>query len=175
MKNNAFAMFAFLLAFVVLFTYGCALVSSTTYSTATLSHFSGFDFFTGTQTDEAGKSDGAICNWNPAGVTTEVNGTTYIDGSIYLWWSGAFSTLGGNFNQKHMGAVALSTITTVPSTWESGSEIWPLLEGHSYVVKCTPEGYAKIYVTKIDTLEVAAGTWEADVEYYYTAGTTFNQ
>ncbi|MFH1542456.1 MAG: hypothetical protein ABIE84_05135 [bacterium] len=170
MKKISLALVLFLAVglFVLL---GCTTVTSSGGTTATLAHMTGFDFNTGTATDEYGVADSYLVNWAPEFVPVTIEGTTYADYSIYIWHSQYGGLADGN--QHHMGAVALSTITNIPTTWESGSDIWPLIEGHSYVIKCTPEGYAAFYVTNIDSAEVAAGTWEADVEYKFTTGTSF--
>ena len=161
-----------LAAIGILAIVGCQTVTSTAtgYSTATLTHW-GFDFATGARTDEAGKYDGETITWNPDAVTTTVEGTTYPSYSNYVWWRGASGSLASVPHQKHMGQVALSTVLTVPSTWDSGSNIWPLLVGCAYVVKCSPEGYAKFRVTSYE----ASPSWEAEVEYYFTTGTTFDK
>lgn len=141
------------------------------YSTATLTH-AGFDFTTGIQTQEAGKYDGEVIAWNPdrpGTYITTIEGTSYPNGD-YLWWR-ASSPLDAVPHQKHIGTVALSTITSAPATWDSGSGIYPLLVGHSYVVKCTPEGYAKFNVTAVGT----SAEWTANVQYYFSKSSGFDK
>lgn len=141
------------------------------YPTATLTH-GGFDFLTGTATNETGKYDGETISWNPDGAITTVEGTTYPSYGSYFWWR-ASNPLDSTPHQKHVGAVDLSTITSAPSTWDSGSKIYPLLVGHSYVVKCTPEGYAKFSVTSVGTS--GDPEWSAKVQYYFSSGSNFDK
>lgn len=153
-----------------------ALTENANTSTATITHF-GFDFATGRRTDEAGVYDGEVINWNPDYVNSVIDGVTY-EGTgypcAYLWWRGA-NTLQLIAHQKHLGTVELSSVTTVPTTWESGANLCPLLDGHVYVAMCSPEGYVKFKVTSVpSSVEVLAGaSWEAVVEYKYTSGNTF--
>jgi len=149
--------------------------TTTTYATATIGHF-GFDFETGIQTEEVGVYDGGVIKWNPDTDNRDsyIDGTTYEGDSVYLWWRGEWSALSSVPHQHHVGEVALNMIIDVPTIWQSGALLWPLLVNHAYVVKCSPEGYAKFLVTNIDSQEVAGGTWEADVQYLYTSGTTFD-
>ena len=141
--------------------------TTTTLASATLTHF-GFDFATGLQTEEAGVSDGSVINWNPDSVLTTVEGTTYPSWSTSLWWRGEFTALSSIAHQKHLGTVELSSVTSFPSTWDSGTTTWPLLVNHTYVVMCSPEGYAKFKV-----LVNYYPTWEVDVEYVFTTGESF--
>jgi len=162
---------AVLLVLGVFFYLGCS-TSPTGGGSSTgvgsLNHW-GFDFATGTNTDEVNKTDGATCNWNPDYVVTTVEGTTYPSYSTYIWWSGGYAYLDVDASIKHMGEVELSSITSAPSSWDSGSGLCPLLVDHIYVVKCSPEGYAAFKVTSFE----ATGNWTAEVEYVYTSGTTF--
>jgi len=70
---------------------------------------------------------------------------------------------------KDYGAVALSTITVAPSSWDGTltTTLDALAVSHSYVVQCT-DGYAKFIVTSINAV-----SWEAGVIYEYTSGTTW--
>lgn len=175
MSNNKFSLFtAFVLLAIISSCYflGCAATTNSTsaHLTATLVH-EGFDFTTGTATNGA-NYDGETISWSPDTLTSTVEGVTYAQGS-YIWWRAAspldVDTTG---YQKHMGQVALSTITSIPTTWDTGSAIMPLLAGHSYVVKCLPSGYAKFQVTSVGT--VGAASWPATVEYSFTTGSSFN-
>lgn len=151
---------------------GCNQTQSTySYPTATLTH-GGFDFLTGTATNESGKYDGETISWNPDGVITTVEGTTYTNYGSYFWWRASYP-LDSTAHQKHIGAVDLSTISSAPSTWDSGSKIYPLIVGHSYVVKCTPEGYAKFNVTSVGTS--GDPEWSAKVQYYFISGSNFDK
>ena len=151
-------------AFIGCSTVATTSTSTTTYTSATLTHW-GFDFATGAQGEDEGY-DGCVITWNTYSVITTVEGTTYPSYSTYVWWRASANI---DPYQKHMGEVSLEAITSIPSTWDSGSSLWPLLVGHSYVVKCSPEGYAKFYVTSTEV----SPSWEAEVEYSYTSGTTF--
>ena len=98
----------------------CAPTSSAPsgYSTASLTHW-GFDFATGKATDEVGVYDGETINWNPDGVETVVGGVTYESHGPYIWWRGEYGALSSTPYQKHIGTGNLSSVTSVPTTWDS--------------------------------------------------------
>jgi len=178
---RAVSLYLLVIGICLVVAQGCgqttSVPSATVYATATLKHL-GFDFNSGVATTETDKSDGGTANWNPdTGQWSTVEGTTYPRDNIYIWWAPAWSPT-YTLTQHHVGAVPLSSVTSIPTTWEStGSGIWPLLPGHSYVVKCAPSGYAKFYVTETRTLDAAGkpGSWEADVQYYFTIGSSFDK
>jgi len=131
------------------------------YKTTTLKH-DGFDFSSDAIPASWEDSDGETVNWAPY---PTVNQLSYTD---YVWWR-TFSNDDNNNYTKDMGAVSMSSVISVPTTWDGGQdqELSPLQVGHVYVVKCL-DGYAKFLVKSIDAVN-----WTADVEYEYTTGTTF--
>ena len=153
-----------LLAAVGLFVYGCAMTTdTTTYASATLTHMWGFDFSTGTTPESWEDSDGDIIGWAPSPGLRR-------DSTTEVWFRTVLSESSTTETFiKDYGAVGLNTILNAPDSWDGGPDITleALALSHSYVVKCL-DGYAKFYVTSIN-----APSWEVDVQYLYTSGTTF--
>ncbi len=134
-------------------------------ATLTLVH-GGVDFSTGTVGDpvtgDVANSDGNTIGWTPMP-------NNRVDSNTEVWFRPSSNTVTENFISD-MGAVALSSVTTIPTTWDGGVEqdLPALQVDHVYVVKCL-DGYAKFLVKATRTTP----DWEADVEYVFTSGTTF--
>jgi len=137
---------------------------SSIYTSVTLTH-AGFDFSEGTEPANWDTNDGHTTNW-PAFPTIHET-KSY---STYVWFEPFANTADANY-VKDMGAVALSSVMQVPTQWDAGPGLTlePLLVGHVYVIKCL-DGYAKFLVKSIDATEF---DWAVEVEYAFTAGTTF--
>ena len=154
----------FLFVAVGLFVYGCGTTpdgGGSTGTTATLGHMYGFDFSTGSTPEVGTDPDVDIIGWAPSPGMRR-------DSTTEVWSRCWANTTTENFT-KDYGAVALSTITTVPSSWDGTlvTTLDALAISHSYVIKCA-DGYAKFIVTSIN-----AASWEAGVIYEYTSGTTW--
>lgn len=166
-------------AVISLTTLGCVLLSSGGCpltldrgltgagggATLTLTH-AGVDFSTGTAGDivtgDVANSDGDMIGWAPSP-------NNWVSSDTEVWFRPGPNTATENFISD-MGAVALSSVTTIPTTWDGGSgqDLPALQVDHVYVVKCE-DGYAKFLVKATRVTP----DWEADVEYVYTTGTTF--
>ncbi len=156
---------------VLLSTGGCPLTldrgldGGAGTATLTLTH-AGVDFSAGTAGDmttgDLADSDGDMIGWAPSP-------NNWVGSDTEVWFRPSLNTTTENFISD-MGAVALSSVTTIPTTWDGGpgQDLPALQVGHVYVVKCV-DGYAKFLVTATRVTP----DWEADVEYVYTTGTTF--
>ena len=133
-------------------------------TTATLTHESGFDFSAGAPDPAFTNNDGDVITWQPGPSQPTHPSYPNFDN---VWWRNDLTTDDGSNATVDMGAVDLSSVTSVPSTFEAAPNITPLLVGHVYVAKCH-DGYVKFKVTATDT-----ESWTATVEYVYTTGTTF--
>ena len=133
--------------------------SGTSATTATVTH-AGFDFSTGTSSATA---DGETITWMPGGGTH----SAYASGSNVWWRNSHLDTNGLNLT-RDMGMVALSSVTSVPATWDTNPAILPLLPDHVIVAK-TADGFVKFKVVSTDT----TGAWPAVVEFIYSANSSF--
>lgn len=131
---------------------------STNYPGAFLTH-NGFDFSVGKTNDLWEENDGETISWYPG------------DGEHpdyprdeYIWWRSS-----GTTKIKDYGVVDMSTVLTVPSSWDAVMN--PLLDGHVYVVQCQ-DGYAKFKVVYYD---INSDQWNVKVNYYYTSSTSFDK
>jgi len=149
----------------VLLSFGGCPWATTGGTMLTLAHW-GVDFSTGAVGDpvtgDVADSDGAIITWTPLP-------SNRVDSDTEVWFRPDSNTATENFISD-MGAVALSSVTTIPAEWDGGpgQDLPALQVDHVYVVKCL-DGYAKFLVTATRVTP----DWEADVEYVYTSGTTF--
>ncbi len=123
-------------------------VSAGENKTASITHH-GFDFSSG----KIG-SDGETISWCPGG-----SNPNYAKG---VWWRSS-----GKTQYKNMGNISLSSITSVPATWDNPAV--PLLPGNAYVIKCQ-DGYAAIKVISVDA---NSNLWPVKVEYKFTSGNSF--
>ena len=112
--------------------------------------------------DPNNNRDGETIGWPPSP-------NTWYYSLTEVWFRPTANTDEASFT-KDMGAVTLSSVTTVPTTWDGGvdQDLPALQVDHVYVVKCL-DGYAKFLVKAIRT----DPDWEADVEYAFTSGNTF--
>lgn len=151
-----FAIFSFL---------GCSTTSSSsaTTGTLTLTH-GGSDFSEGignVENEGTGETDGDIITWVPS--TGEMYSKVNAMAST-LYYRNWACTSTENY-VKSYGDVELSTITSIPTTWDHPSP--QLATSYAYVIKCQ-DGYAKFKVSSLNYT-----SWEADVEYEFTAGSSF--
>ena len=111
--------------------------------------------------DPNNNRDGETIAWPPSPNTWYYSDTD-------VWFRPTANTDQASFT-KDMGAVTLSSVTTVPTTWDGGvdQDLPALQVDHVYVVKCL-DGYAKFLVKAIRT----DPDWEADVEYVFSTGDT---
>lgn len=123
--------------------------SSGPAKTATISHL-GFDFSTG----QKGYADGETIGWCPGG-----SNPNYSKG---VWWRSS-----GDTNYKNLGNVSLSSVNSIPSSWDKPAV--PLLPGNVYVIKCK-DGYAAVKVISADE---NGQDWPVKVEYKFTSGNSF--
>ncbi len=131
--------------------------SSGNYTTATLTH-EGFDFSTNT----AGYSpnyDGETIAWQPGGADNPS-----FPRDVNLWWRPADMK-----RTKDMGTVTMSSVTQVPSSWDTSPDIPPLQVGHVYVAECA-DGYVKF---KVNSVDPDGANWPVQVEFSFTNTTTF--
>ncbi len=163
-----------LLAIVAFFSAGCDPSGSnptgteSTYATATLTHM-GFDFSAG-QSDTVNyqNNDGETIQWQPDG-----GDTLYADFTEFIWWRNSLVT--GANRTKDLGTVALSTVTSVDTSWDVSPAILPLLVGHTIVAGCN-DGFVKFQVISADTSwDGGANLWPAQVRYHYSPTTTFDR
>jgi hypothetical protein len=140
--------------------------SSSFYTTATISH-AGFDFSAGIcDTVNWQNNDGETVSWQPNGG----NDSTYPNNDKYIWFrNDAIDTVTYKNQTKNMGNVEISTITNVPTQWDTAPYINPLLTGHVIVAKCF-DGYVKFEVLSADTSDF----WPAQVKYYFSTTSTFD-
>lgn len=133
--------------------------SSGAYTTATITH-GGFDFSANSQ-GYSQAYDGETIDWQPGG-------GTHPDFARMenIWWRPA-----GNGRTKDMGQVSLSSVTQIPATWDSSPTIPPLRVGHVVVAECA-DGYVKF---RVNSVNPDGSDWPAEVEYYFSATTTFDQ
>jgi hypothetical protein len=131
------------------------------YNTAKVDHFLGYDFSEGIAQD----SDGAVIGWQPG---SEINPSYNNDDN--LWWITRSITGDATNKTKDMGTVALSSITSAPTSWEVSPNITPLIVGHVYVAKCI-DGYVKFEVLSVNRSEQ---NWPVEVKYYFSSTLTFD-
>ncbi len=167
--RRVFMCLACLALWVLCSAQSCSLVSlpvGDSYQSVTLKH-SGFDFSEGIVPASFETSDGHTTNW-PAQPT--INPAK--EYGPYVWFVPFANTDTENFT-KDMGEVALSAVLDVPTEWDAGAGLTlePLEVGHVYVIKCR-DGYAKFLVKAVDPSQDRE--WAVDVDYGFTAGTTFD-
>jgi hypothetical protein len=136
------------------------------YASVTLKH-SGFDFSGGVVPPTWETSDGHTTNWPP---TPSINPEKAY--GAYVWFE-PFANTNTQCFMKDMGTVTLESVTAVPTEWDGGPGVLmePLAVDHVYVIKCL-DGYAKFLVKAIYPQQEQE--WAVDVEYAYTAGSTFD-
>lgn len=163
---TAFLMLA-VMAFVVLGT-SCSKdedKDENIYVVATINH-EGFDFSAGGIPAIWENADGETVSWQPNGG----NNPNYPNNENWIWWRNShLDPLEFKNLTKDMGEVALASVTTVPSGWDESPDILPLIPNHVIVAKCK-DGYVKFRVISADP----NGLWPAQVEYYFSTSTTFN-
>lgn len=129
------------------------------YKTFKITHY-GFDFSEAKVDSTGTTNDGDIVNWSPVNPQNR----------NHLWYRPDYSIDATN-SQKDMGNVSLSSITSVPSSFDADPN--PLQKGNCYVVKCK-DGYAKFKV--LDLSDSNDNTmWWAKVEYEYSSNTNFDK
>ncbi|MDD5570683.1 MAG: hypothetical protein PHD97_05935 [Bacteroidales bacterium] len=138
--------------------------SANNYTTVVISHY-GYDFSAAKRDTTAfpnSTNDGDVVSWNPENYSC----TNYLSNQQYVWLrnSGAGTV---NFT-KDYGVVDVSTITTVPTAWDTGCAILPLLPEHVIVAKCL-DGYVKFKVISADT----SNNWTANITYLFSTTNTF--
>ena len=139
---------------------GCSDSTSSAGSVeTTLTHEWGFGFsLDAPDTANWQNNDGDVTVWQPGGGANP----SYSD-VTYVWWR----TFGSVNETRDMGDVSLSSVKSIPTTWDVSPNIPPLLPGHVVVARCR-DGYAKYEVVSTDTM-----AWSAEVKYVYTSGASF--
>ncbi len=124
--------------------------------TAVIGHY-GYDFSTTTSGGPYSDQDGWTNTWGCGDSPTS---------SGIFWCPSSTNT---NAVLKDMGEVTLSSVTTVPTSWDSPIEALQL--NHVYVAN-TNEGYVKF---KVLHLMPESWTWDVAVEYELSQGDSFTQ
>ena len=135
--------------------------TTTTYTTATITH-GGFDFSANKTMEGA---DGSTIVWADNGV--------YATGEAYD--SGVWFRVDEKDSTKQKiyiyesSASSLDDVSLVDTTmWIAATDPYPSLKvGKIYVIKAM-DGYVKFKVLSVNQTD-----WEADIEYKYSASTTF--
>ncbi len=137
------------------------------YKTVIIDHH-GFDFSAGiSDTVNWQNNDGETVSWQPGGG----NHPSYPNNDQYIWFRNDVVDTVSNKNQtKDFGDVDIATITNIPTQWDTTPNINPLLTGHVIVAKCF-DGYVKFEVLSADENNF----WPAQVKYYFSATSTFDQ
>ncbi|MEX0680512.1 MAG: hypothetical protein WD097_03950 [Balneolales bacterium] len=164
MKNHHFFLTAIVL-FTGMILMGCNNDNSSyNYPQAEITH-SGFDFSAEkADTTNWENNDGEIILWMPGGNEHP----QYPNFEEHVWFRTNHNV---EVNEtKDMGDVDLASIKSVPDQWDQNPDIPPLLPGNVIVARCK-DGYVKFKVLSVNP--DGAG-WPAEVEYYFSAATTFD-
>lgn len=128
-------------------------------ATQVLLTHAGFDF-SANNTGEYPTYDGETVGWTPSGGQNP----QYPANSGYVWWrNNHLDDVTYKDRTKDMGVVSLDSVISVPSSWDVGPDIPPLLVGHVIVAECA-DGYVKFKVLEI----VDADNWDVLVEYVFS-------
>lgn len=162
MKKYYTLLFVAAIALAMVLSTGCG--KDGNYKTTTVSH-EGFDFSSDGVPDDWNNSDGETVSWHPGSGSN----SQYPNNDAYIWWRNTHLDANGNNMTKDMGKKDLEDITDVPTSWDGPDDIMPLIKDHVIVAKCK-DGYVKFKVKSADS----QGLWEAEVDYVFTKGTSFD-
>jgi len=154
--NNKLTLNAILILFASFFASCAAIDSSLNTTNTVIGHF-GYDFsLNSSDTTAPGYVDDGWSNaWGCGGAVAPT--------TAGVFWCPNPTNTSEKF--KDMGAVAFSSVTGLPATWDSPIEAVQV--GHVYIAE-TADGYVVFKVTAIDTT-----TWDMTVDFLYSATGTF--
>ncbi|MBU0729618.1 MAG: hypothetical protein KKE17_05755 [Proteobacteria bacterium] len=136
--------------------------STSPYMSTTLLASNGFDFSENLMvTSSDTNSDGYPTFWDP----TTLNRTG-------AWW--VPTNAGGSTDSffADMGPVTMESVTEIPAAWDAWATIPSLTKGNVYVAKCV-DGHVKFKVIELIVPDNPHGELILDIQYYWSATTTF--
>lgn len=134
---------------------------------AVVTHY-GFDFSAGVaDTLDYQNNDGETISWQPDGGAI----AGYPNNDAYIWFRNSGAS--GTNRTRDLGAVSLSSVTSVDTTWDVSPDIMPLLPGHVIVAACN-DGFVKFEVLSADTSSSGMIVWPALVRYVFSTTLPFS-